>query len=292
MVARVAEDAGVRALAIKGPIMGLHGLRGRDHLSADVDVLVESHRLPDLHPRLLDLGWVAQKPQRAPRLTARHSFEYWHDAWPCSLDLHIRYPGIFLEATEVFELMWQERSFFHVGGRDIAATSKIDTAIIALCHQLRNGSSRTATSMKIDPLTDAKLHSSSDGISQSEFAARVRALEAGYALRPALVEFSIPVPQSPGRECEEHEWNLYGEKALPGLAAFESLRKARLNHIPGLVLGAMWPSREELLIRNPAAAGNRWSLCRLRWTRLLGAVRSAPRLILRSRQTRVGVQDE
>ena len=56
LIARAADDLGVRVLAIKGPVVALQGLR-EQRTSADVDVLVHPRDLEPLVDGLVALGW-------------------------------------------------------------------------------------------------------------------------------------------------------------------------------------------------------------------------------------------
>ena len=91
VVQRIAEEAGLRLLHLKGPAL-LPGLRAARHGSADVDVLVQPERLPTVRGRPAARGWDAKlarwtraRPSSTP---PTGGIPHWGYA-----DLHARWPG-------------------------------------------------------------------------------------------------------------------------------------------------------------------------------------------------------
>ena len=78
LVARLAEDVGVRLLAIKGPVLALQGLRA-ERTSVDIDVLVEPAGLVASTAALEPIGLARRAASTArPGIVPRHSVNHRH----------------------------------------------------------------------------------------------------------------------------------------------------------------------------------------------------------------------
>ncbi len=134
--------AGVQALAIKGPTfaeLGVRLLRG----SSDVDVLID----PALQHETLDAlrsdGWREWAPAKLYEPFGAHSITLEHDAWPCSLDVHWRFPGFLAEPADVFDLLWAGRTEVEVAHQSVATPSRPHALAIETLHILRESSPDT-----------------------------------------------------------------------------------------------------------------------------------------------------
>lgn len=137
LCARAAEDVGVRALAIKGPVVALQGLRA-PRASADIDVLVHPDDLQRYAERLRKAGWYDPPQVSTPRLIPSHSVDLLHEHWPCGIDLHHYYPGFLAPDGEVFEELWTRRASYELAGVEVPALDPVaQTALVAL-HLLRD----------------------------------------------------------------------------------------------------------------------------------------------------------
>ena len=140
MVARVAQDAGVRALAIKGPIAAHYGLRTSNDCARDVDVIVAPGGVSRLISRLLTLGWEVVEPTEGAMIVPLHSLALRHVMWPCELDIHHAFPGFLNNAAQVFESLWAGRSRVDLAACTIAAPGKPGVYLIEALHDLRDPS--------------------------------------------------------------------------------------------------------------------------------------------------------
>ena len=130
LVARVASDAGVRALCIKGPITSELGLRPVSHVSQDVDLLVDPNDAQTLAVALVRSGWRAVPPSAAGKIVAPHSEQFTHAHFGLELDLHVRFPGFFVDPQRVFDLLWARRR--EVGFAEIPCPAVDSDAALAI----------------------------------------------------------------------------------------------------------------------------------------------------------------
>ena len=99
LIARLADDLGLRALAIKGPAVALQGLR-EPRTSADVDVLVHPRDLEPLVEGVVALGWRRQVAGTYASIMPPHSVNLLSDRWPIGIDVHHYYPGFLADAGD------------------------------------------------------------------------------------------------------------------------------------------------------------------------------------------------
>jgi hypothetical protein len=144
LIAAVAERVEARVLFIKGPSLAWWGLR-EPRTSADVDALVDPERLPDLVAALERLGWYERTTWLPVPAARRHSVTLIHPRWPCDLDLHSFYPGIFVDHAVAFDVMWSSRAQMPIAGVEVDVPSQAVSACILALHALRApNSGRTA----------------------------------------------------------------------------------------------------------------------------------------------------
>lgn len=136
-IVHVIAAAGVRALVIKGPAFAELGVRPL-RPSSDVDVLID----PALQQEALDAlrrnGWHEWAPAKLYEPFGAHSVTLEHDAWPCSLDVHWRFPGFLGPPPDVFELLWEGRTEVKVAHQSVATPSRPHALAIEVLHVLRD----------------------------------------------------------------------------------------------------------------------------------------------------------
>lgn len=175
VVAEVADRSGVRVLFIKGLSLSHLGLRA-PRTPADVDVLVD----PAGHSRVVDAlrswGWLERRDPLIPRAMPVHSTTLIHPQWPCDLDVHYYFPGIFTPEQEAFDWIWRHRQSMPIAGVSVdIATRPVAAAIVAL-HCARNEG--------LEPKATAQLSDLVQRIAASFTPAEILALdEAVTALR-------------------------------------------------------------------------------------------------------------
>ncbi|MDZ5146132.1 nucleotidyltransferase family protein [Microbacterium testaceum] len=135
VVARVAEDQGIRCVFVKGPVLHFQGLRDREH-SGDVDVWCDPQRWEDLVAALGPWGWdrVADPWEGT---TVNHSATLVPKSWGCEVDVHRRMPGLTLEDDAAFEQLWAHPDEARFAGQVVRTPSRPMHAVISAVHSVR-----------------------------------------------------------------------------------------------------------------------------------------------------------
>lgn len=132
MVQRIGESMGIRSFFMKGPAPAMQGLR-EPKTSADVDVFVAPVDLELMLQALRDRGWRERPSAPDNRAFSRHSVTVDHSSWPCSIDVHFRFPGMDKSPQKCFEAMWPHVETLELAGQQVAVPSKpLGIAILAL----------------------------------------------------------------------------------------------------------------------------------------------------------------
>lgn len=188
VLARVADDVGVRMLAIKGPILALQGLR-EPHQSVDIDVLVEPAGLQRLTDRLESLGWHDGGSYTSPGIVPLHSVNHRHPCWPCELDVHYWFPGFLANASDVFDVLWERRLHLDLAHHVVLAPDRAGHAAIAALHYLRDEGQGTKRVLFDDLVERVRCWSSVDLQDLASLAAETGASE---SLEPLLDGIGAP----------------------------------------------------------------------------------------------------
>ena len=139
LVDRIAREAGIRCLAIKGPILEAQGLR-EGHRSRDVDVWVDPKRFDDMVAALDERGWRPRYTPRAAGLADPHSVTVCSHGWPTEIDLHHSFPGFLADPAATFEAIWARSVTVPLGGQSILSSSQEASLAIAALHYMRSPS--------------------------------------------------------------------------------------------------------------------------------------------------------
>src|SRR3954470_15386761 len=139
LTARVAENIGARALAIKGRVSEAHDLRA-PWTSGDADFLVEPARVDDLVAALCDVGWLKAPEAPVPSPFGSHSVTLYHPSWPNELDIHGWFPGFLADPADVFDALWVSHTFIVAADAAVPATDLYGSALIMALHALRTPS--------------------------------------------------------------------------------------------------------------------------------------------------------
>ncbi|MEW2461739.1 nucleotidyltransferase family protein [Microbacterium sp. K41] len=183
LVADVAERGGIRALVIKGPVAVAQGLRA-PRLSADADVLVAPEDFARFCEDLVARGWHPALYREPPRIMTIHSKTFTHDDWPCAIDVHHYFPGLFGSPQEVFDRLWQTRQIAVIAEREIVVPSTAGMAVFVALHALRAPDDPRSPG-DLDVLTTA-LRERFGPATQREFVEIARVGRAQWTLAPVL----------------------------------------------------------------------------------------------------------
>jgi hypothetical protein len=275
LIARVADDIGARAIAIKGLVNEAHRLRApRD--SVDVDILVEPARHADLVSALLAIGWTAAPTAAAPPAFGAHSVALHHPAWPCEVDLHDRFPGFLADPVDVFEVLWAGHTFVVAGGVAVPATGLHESALVMALHALRTpGEPRNARE-----LVDLVTRLASRGVDADRLRALAAATGCLTTARPFLVALGVSTQRPDADDPLVMQWELRRSvRQTRNLGWLVALRRTVPWRWPGLLVATFLSSEPLLRQYYPQAPAGRRGLWLARWWRLKAAVRDLPRAL-------------
>lgn len=275
MVADVAARKRISALGIKGPVLACHGLRV-PRPSADADILVAPDQLADLVATLTGLGWQERYERPIARILDDHSVTLTNPDWPCDVDLHWYFPGMFADPQEAFAFLWSGRTTVELAHRTVPVAGRVDAAAIAALHALRHPDSIRHRS----DLADLVARLRSDWQSDDELRLRelISRCGATATLAPFAVSLGVAVSADVDRPAQLAAWRAYTGTHDQGStgAWLYVLRRARWSERPRLVMRALYPTRRELIAEHGRLSlGRRWSLRTHRWQRGLHALPQA-----------------
>ncbi|TDX81163.1 putative nucleotidyltransferase-like protein [Rathayibacter sp. PhB151] len=275
-VHRRAETAGLRALALKGPIADADGLRP-PRASGDVDVLVPPEDAPRLVALLAGDGWTERPWPDAPTLAQKHSRSYRHPDWPVDIDVHWRWPGFLAPAAEAFESLWNRRRTVEIAGRPVATVGVADMALILALHSLRDAwqitDPRRTGPSDYELLVDAvaarpALHAPLRDAAES--------LGAVPTAAPFLHALGVPARAGEAPADQLRAWRLGALSRHAAAGWVEALRAAPAARRPALLRRALFPSGSALRAADPSIGPRRRDAVAGWWRRFRRGVRTAP----------------
>ncbi|GAA5147481.1 hypothetical protein GCM10023340_19990 [Nocardioides marinquilinus] len=269
LVLRAAADVGVRALAIKGPVLTAQGLRG-EHQSVDVDVLVDPAGVEPLRAELERLGWAHDGTYATPGIVPTHSFTHSHPRWPCGVDLHHWFPGFLADPAEVFDVLWDRRTTVEVAHHGVPATDVVAGAAVAALHYLR-GVHRAAS---LDDLAE-RVRTSWTPSQRDDLAVLAANTGSTEPLRPFLDAVGV-VPRPPTRAVVKPlaQWELPSELGTTSLVPWlMGLRETPWWRRPAFVWRALWLRESNFKALHSTRSLSRAELRRARRARLVRAAR-------------------
>jgi len=203
----VADEAEIRVLFFKGVAAVAHQLRpSPGKLGQDVDLLVDPAGFQRLIALLLDRGWLARPlPDEGLRIIRQHSVTLVHPAWPCDLDIHCYFPGLFAPADSAFEALWDDHDTLLVAGHHITAPSLPAHALILTVNALRSPAS-AETRAECARLADR--YRTEPALWRAAVALSER-LRAQSVIRPFAQEHGLPAPEPDLDAGEYRAWNLW-----------------------------------------------------------------------------------
>lgn len=135
VVQRIAEDAGVDVLHIKGP--AVHpGLRTTSRGGSDVDIVVRPTGVDHLMAALGSHGWRVEIPFDAGS-AFDHAANLLHVSWG-RLDVHRHYPGMERDPAAAFERLWRSRGSTELAHVPCAVPEPLAQSLILLLHAARS----------------------------------------------------------------------------------------------------------------------------------------------------------
>lgn len=277
LVARVAADHGIRALAIKGVVLAHHGLRA-PRVSADVDVMVHPDDLDAMQSAMESAGWRLAGPHENPQILGHHSVDMVNDHWPIGLDLHSFFPGFLAPGGDVFDILWERRTALPQAGQPVHFSDLVSSAAIAALHHLRSLWQPENTAA-FDVLVEKSL-TRLDAEARRELADLARATGAARTLAPYFARLGMEVePVHPAEETEYDRWVL-GTNAHPYAAWWYEFRALPWRRRPRFVWYALVLSPEEMRAYHGDHSLDT-PLWKLRLQRIVRVAKASPGLVRR-----------
>lgn len=137
----VADGAGADILHIKGPAANV-SLRTEDRASSDADVIARPSHLERLTRGLARHGWTRVTGLSTGGLI-EHSTNWYHGQLG-QLDVHVRFPGIYMDAEEAFARLWGGRVSLEIAHWPCQVPDAAAHKVILLLHAARGMDARRA----------------------------------------------------------------------------------------------------------------------------------------------------
>lgn len=276
MVARIARDEGVRALAVKGPAAAEYGLRSKRPV-ADADILVDPADFERLYSLLRQRGWHPRTGREAPRFLEWHSRTLIHDSWPCDIDLHRYFPGFFGRPQEVFEILWGGRRVRSGMSGSVLLPSPAGMAAVVALHAARAPESERS---RQDWVTvERALRELFCGAEREEFREITRVGRAQWVLRSLFVDAELGSASDDATPEQKRLWrkNQLDVAEKSAELWLEELRTAPLRRFLPVLFSAIWVPRRDIPRNDPSHLPTRaesWAFQKSRWRRGLAALRA------------------
>lgn len=284
LVEHVARRAGIRTLALKGPLAYDSGLRP-PRASTDVDVLVSPNEADALITALESHGWTARPWPQFPTLLPPHSRSLLNPQWAIDIDVHFNWPGFLAPPDEVFDTLWARRREMTLAETPVTTTGLADTALILALHILREAPQTWEHGQAIPAYDDLVERVTA----QEGLAAEIRAVAADtgaeQTARPFLQSLGFEVPETEPDDAL-HAWHLHGASVHPVSGWLNELARVPLRQRPAIVWRAMFPSASDLRAIDPTGGDGPWSTVRRWWRRLKRGIRTAPSALRTLRNTK------
>jgi len=275
-VTNLAEERGIRMLVIKGATLAHHGLRP-PRTSADVDVLVDPERFEQLRSAIVAGGWRERALTEVGAVWAGHSLTYFHDTWPCDIDVHRYFPGFLEDPRMVFETLWSSRASMLLAHQYAQIPSRNASLLISALHQLRDGQGR-ADNGELTGLTRVEL----DGTERAELVALATQTGAIGPIHELLLMLGFRGEDIPAyaESTELVAWRARIDADASGAFFWMLLlERTPLTLRAGVLARAVWPTRRDLLINAPGTPDTAMGRTAARLARVPKGLRSMPRAI-------------
>lgn len=270
----LAESLGIRALLIKGPMLGDYGLR-HPRVSSDVDIYIDPARTSHYCETLTSAGWTPMPETFARTHFVLHSHTFRHPNWPAMIDVHHAYPGFLQDETTVFEHLWSRRATRDYAGIPCPVADRVASVAILGLHSLRGTKEQQRHEAELGELLKSQL-TDSERTAIAQFAHDVGA---SVPLAEVLPQLGITTaPNEDERLLPTYpEWRRKYASASGAAASWLFIFKnASWAERPGIVARAIWPTREDLLANNPSIVDHPLPRATARIKRWINGVRHLP----------------
>lgn len=283
LVLRAADNAGVRALAIKGPVPALQGLSA-PKVSVDVDVLVDPATLPLLQAEMERIGWRESGVDgTTPGIVPHHAANYGHPLWPYEVDLHHWFPGFLADPSHTFDVLWARRTTVDIAHVTVPAPDAVSSAAVMALNYLRDANRTHELTMLADVVRQE--WSASQIADLAQLAADTGAAE---TMRPFFDQIgALSVASGEPLSVSLSDWEMRSQtrttEVLPWLVG---LRRTVWWRRPSFVWRALWLGDASFQSWDTSTPDSRRALMKARWQRILRARRALPLALTEYRRLR------
>jgi hypothetical protein len=273
LMARVAQDAGVRLLAIKGPVLALQGLRAPKR-SVDVDVLVDPAGFDRMRAALEAVGWHDGGLHDTPHIVPMHSVTHRHPVWPLEVDVHRWFPGFLGDPQATFEALWERRSTVVLAHVELPAPDAVGHCAIAALHYLRDSATEWSRGNLADLAERVATWDAGERVALGELASRTGSAE---TLAPFLRAVDVATgPSGVPLVVSLDDWETRSDaetrQVLPWLV---ELRRRPWYRRPAYVLWSLWLTDDHFRTQSDVPLTRR-EVMRARVARLRRGLRALP----------------
>lgn len=286
LVADLAERNGMRALFIKGPVSNSHGLR-TPRSYGDVDVFVEPARSADFIRILQSKGWARRPATLAQSNFVTHSTSYIHPSWPCDIDVHTTFPGLFRDQATTFDLLWSRRTSLIVGSRFLQCADRESSILISALHALRSPTDEAHRAELLE-LVRRMREAPDSGPLACSLVELARLFGSVEPLQPFFEMLGLDVPRPATPSHDYLLWSVQTAQASRSASWLLLIARTRPLQRPGMAWRALFPTRQDLLLDHPGTPDTLLGITWARGSRLLRAIRALPtalRVFLAERRT-------
>ena len=147
-IMRSLDDAGIRALPLKGPPLALqaYGSLKLRHAGDDLDLLVDPDSVWDAQRILQDAGYSRTSPeyslssgQAAAYMKVRKDFTFKHPESPIEVELHWRWSQNARLLPLTVEELWSGREMVQMGSQRVAAMPRQELLLYLCAHGAHTG---------------------------------------------------------------------------------------------------------------------------------------------------------
>lgn len=239
LVQRVATEAGIELIFIKGPTLHAQGLRARQH-SGDVDCWVAPGDDIRLADAMRGWGWT---PLILPftGTTVSHSLTLVAGEWGSAIDVHTSFPGMRAGAAEAFRVLTAESESRDFAGVPARTPNRSAHAVLSALHDMRPYNGRQPSDFAVDDAAAVLRTAGADTLRV------VERFDAGYVLREPVARAFPDEAARFDAAVAPADWQMRLEEAT-SLRHLKALRfvppRQRLRALWRLV----WPTAETMRI--------------------------------------------
>lgn len=264
LITKVAARNGIPLVFIKGPVQHAQGLRTREH-SGDIEVWVRPSDRKQLAQAMIPWGWTPVVGLFTDT-RATHSQTLLPDGWGCSIDVHVRFPGITVSDDAAFEYLLTNSEPWSFAGVDSLAPIPPANAVIRALHDLRPEPGQAANPYPADAAIQAL---QAGGIASIDVA---RQLGSATALHEAL---QLAFPDEPLDAPEPTRDSGWGSRTAVtrSHSHLQSLGGVHWRERPRALLRLVWPDPQVALAYEAARGRSTSSPTRARLSRLFDGIK-------------------